>query len=353
MKYIRSNFLWMLIILILAFPLFTEAQNGAETNPLESVLIPVLIYHRVLPKVSSIYDFTPEQLEEHLQFLKDKGYTPITALQMIEMLEQPKQFPQKPVVLTFDDGHKSHYAKVFPLLKKYSYQATFFVYTDVIAEKSLKQLTWDELRTMRLDGMDIQSHTKSHPHLTQKLKNESKQAYLERINGEFQDSKLILERHLQHKVDLLAYPYGWFNKDIETMAVQSGYRGIFTVNWGANLPTEKPIRIKRRVMENSMSMGDLQTLLTACPLPMEIVHPEDADTFAQAPEIKFKITDSRIDTVEIKVRSFIDRITQDEDGFFAWSGLKELRPGYHMIVIKCFDKENQTFINSWGFDYQN
>lgn len=352
MKQARSTFFGMLILLMLASPLFTKAENQETNLPTEPVLIPILIYHRVLPKASNHYDYTPELLEEHLRFFKENGYTPITALDLLEMLEQPEQLPQRPVVLTFDDGHKSHYTEVFPLLKKYGYQATFFVYTNVIAEKSEKQLTWDDLRVMRQSGMDIESHTKSHPHLTQILKDESQQAYLKRLSLELQDSKLILEKHLQQKVDLLAYPYGWYNKTIETLAVQAGYRGIFTVNWGANLPTDNPLRIKRRVMENTMSREDLKTLLAASRRPIQIIYPEDAATFAEAPEIKFKITDSSTDTVEIKVRSVIDKISQNKEGFFTWPGLKELSPGYHMIVIKGFDKENQPFIHSWGFDYQ-
>ncbi len=353
MKQVRSIFFMILTLLIIASPLFTKAQGRVTELQAGSTLIPVLIYHRILPKALSIYDYTPELLEGHLRFFQENGYTPITALRMIEMMGQPEQLPEKPVILTFDDGHKSHYTEALPLLKKYGYQATFFVYTDVISEKSDKQLTWDELRVMRQNGMDIQSHTKSHPHLTQALKNESKEAYLKRLINEIQGSKLILEKHLQQKVDLLAYPYGWFNQAIETLAVQAGYQGIFTVNWGANLPTENPLRIKRRVMENSISKAELERLLSARPLPIEIIHPEDAATFSKVPEIKFKITDSKTATVEIKVRSSIGKISQNEEGFFTWQGLKELRPGYHMIVIKGFNKEDQPFIHSWGFDYQN
>ena len=287
-----------------------------------------------------------------MQYLKEHGYTPITALQMVEMLANSERLPKKPVVLTFDDGHKSHYTTVVPLLRKYGYRATFFVYTDVIAEKSEKQLTWDELRTMGREGMDIQSHTKSHPYLTRTKQNESHSAYHERLQNEIYGSKRILEEKLQLKVDLLAYPYGWFNRDIEAMAIKAGYQGIFTVNWGVNSDTENPFRIKRRVMENTMSSEDLNQVLTATRLPIEIIQPEDAARLGQAPVIKFKTTDPRIEKVEVKVRSVTGMITKGQDGFFTWSGLNKLVPGYYMIVIRGFDEANQPMINSWGFDYQ-
>ncbi|MGE5606091.1 MAG: polysaccharide deacetylase family protein [Bacteroidota bacterium] len=352
MKKVHTIFLGMLIFSVLASFLFTKAQELEMEAQMEPVPIPALTYHRIISKASSIYDYTPEQLEGHLQYLKEHGYTPITALEMVEMLANPGQLPEKPVVLTFDDGHKSHYTTVFPLLKKFGYRATFFVYTDVIAEKSEKQLTWDELRTMSREGMDIQSHTKSHPRLTQAKKNESQAVYLKRLQSEIQGSKGILEEKLEQEVDILAYPYGWFNQTIETMAVEAGYRGIFTVNWGVNSLTENPLRIKRRVMENTMGPEELNQILTAAPLPIEIIQPEDSARFGQAPVIKFKTADPRIDRVEIKVRSVIGQITKDQDGFFTWSGLERLFPGYHMIIIKGFDQENQPFINSWGFDYQ-
>lgn len=339
--------------LILATSLVSEAVYGEELKTQENTtLIPILIYHRILPKALSIYDYTPEKLEEQLRFFKENGYTPITALQMIEMMAQPEKLPPKPVVLTFDDGHKSHYTKVLPLLKKYGYKATFFIYTDVIAEKSVKQLTWDELRIMQHEGMDIESHTKSHPHLTRINKKESRQTYLERLRREFQYSKLVLENQLQCKVDLLAYPYGWFNKTIETLAIEAGYRGIFTVNWGNNLPTQNRFRIKRRIMENMMSQEDLKTILSVRPLPIEVIFPEDAGTIIQAPEIKFRLTNPQTDKVQIRVRSVIDKIFRDKSGLFTWSGLKKLGPGYHMIIIKGFDENNQPLIFSWGFDYQ-
>lgn len=354
MKKILSILLGILIPLVLVSFLFTKAQNWEAEAQSEPALIPVLTYHRIIPKASSIYDYTPEQLEGHLQYFKEHGYTPITALEMVEMLANPEQLPEKPVVLTFDDGHKSHYTTVFPLLKKYGYRATFFVYTDVIAEKSEKQLTWDELRTMGQQGMDIQSHTKSHPYLTQAKQNESQAAYLERLQREIHGSKVILEEKLKRKVELLAYPYGWFNQTIEALAVQAGYRGIFTVNWGVNSVTENPLRIRRRVMENTMSHEELKQILTAKPLPIEIIQPEDAARVRQAPVIKFRTTNLRIDRVEVKVRSVTGQITKDQDGFFTWSALKNLSPGYHMIIIKGFDfdQENQPLINSWGFDYQ-
>lgn len=351
---IRSIFLKILIILILAFPVLINPEIIAEPDgQVEPVLIPVLVYHRVIPKVSSIYDYTPEQLEEHLKYLSDHGYTPITALQMVDLMDNPEQFPPKPVVLTFDDGHKSHYTNVYPLLIKYGFKGTFFIYTNIIAAKSEKLLTWDELREMRQNGMDIQSHTKSHPFLTQTLKNETEAAYQKRLIREIQGSKQIIEEQLEQKVELLAYPYGWFNQAIENLAVQAGYRGLFTVNWGLNLPGDNCFRLKRRVMENNMTKEDFETILAARPLPVEIICPEDAGIITKAPEIKFKITDSQIDQVEIKVRSRVDKISRNQEDLFVWSGLQKLTPGYHMIVIKGYDQENRSYINSWGFDYRN
>lgn len=351
---IHSTFLKILIILILVLPVLINPEIIAEPDgPVEPVLIPVLVYHRVIPKVSSIYDYTPEQLEEHLKYLSDHGYTSITALQMVDLMDNPEQFSPKPVVLTFDDGHKSHYANVYPLLKKYGFKGTFFIYTDLIAAKSEKQLTWDELREMRQNGMDIQSHTKSHPFLTRTLKNETKAAYQKRLIREIQGSKQIIEEQLEQKVELLAYPYGWFNQDIENLAVQTGYRGIFTVNWGLNLPGDNCLRLKRRVMENNMTKEDFETILAARPLPVEIICPEDAGIITKAPEIKFKITDSQIEQVEIKVRSRVDKISRNQEDLFVWRGLQKLTPGYHMIIIKGYDQENRPYINSWGFDYRN
>ncbi|HEX3046334.1 MAG TPA: polysaccharide deacetylase family protein, partial [Bacillota bacterium] len=170
MKQLRSKSIIFFITLILGFSAWNwnlDAKISLKTeSQLKNIFIPMLCYHRVTPDVRSLYDLTPEMFESQLQFFKDEGYHPITGLQYIKLQKYPEYVPDKPVILTFDDGSIGHYQYVFPLLKKYGFLATFFVYPDVVFQNTEKLITWPELAEMAQAGMDIESHTMSHSYLT-------------------------------------------------------------------------------------------------------------------------------------------------------------------------------------------
>ena len=344
--------LWLGVILIVLLLPSLEAARSSTGQKRYQQLIPVLIYHRVINKPTSSYDLTPEQLEAQLQFLTKQGFQTITAAQYLEFQKDPAGFPSKPVILSFDDGHLSHYMQVFPLLKKYGFTATFFVYPQVVSNASNTQITWDELKEMAAAGMDIESHTMTHPFLTKKRLEEDHQAYLKRLDHELRDSRLLIEEKLGRRVMLLAYPYGWFNTIVEERAVQAGYTGIFTVNWGNNLVNENPLRVKRRVMESGIDLAELESILTARPLKIEIFNPGDASIKGAAPTILFKQLDGNLEAIDLRIRSYKLTLTPDKKGYFLFGGLTDLSPGYHMIIIKGYDVYNHFYLGSWGFDYQ-
>lgn len=96
----------------------------------EGYSVPVLMYHYVTDDVAPLgtqkaLAVSPETMEEYLRYLVDNGYDPI----WFEDLEHVDEY-DKPVILTFDDGHEDNYSELFPLLKKYNVKATFFVVTD-------------------------------------------------------------------------------------------------------------------------------------------------------------------------------------------------------------------------------
>ena len=126
---------------------------------------------------------TQAAFEEQMKFLKEKGYRVITLNQFIDFLEFKRPIPKKSVVITIDDGWRSTYEIAFPILKKYGYPATLFVYTDLIVG-SKKTLSWDLIQEMASQGLDIQGHTKTHRTLTIMDKKESFKEYFDAIDRE-------------------------------------------------------------------------------------------------------------------------------------------------------------------------
>jgi peptidoglycan/xylan/chitin deacetylase (PgdA/CDA1 family) len=348
---IRQKQLNLLLLMILMGILLVGRGVRAQKAGSREVFVPIVTYHRITEKPATEIDLTPKQLARQFRFFKGLGYQPITATQLLNYRDNPARFPSKPIVLTFDDGPLSNYTEVFPLLKKFGWRATFFVYPKVIANNSKTQLTWEQLREMAAAGMDIQSHTLSHPFLTS-INAAGKERYSKWLKRELRESKAIIEKRLNRKVDLLAYPYGWFNKYVEKRCRRYGYRAMFTINYGVNRITADRVRFDRLVICNNLSQSVVKSMLTAIPLELEIILPKSGETTLGLTELRFRLKDSRFKQVEVKFRRRRKIIRCDEKGIFTFKPLPRMPTGYQMVIVKAQDAKGLNYLGSWGFDYQ-
>jgi peptidoglycan/xylan/chitin deacetylase (PgdA/CDA1 family) len=193
---------------------------------------------------------TKSTFEEQMNFLKDRGYRVITLGQFFDFLEFKGQIPKKSVVITIDDGWRSTYDIAYPILKKYGYPATLFVYTDLIVG-SEKTLTWDLIQEMANNGMDIQCHTKTHRNLTKLEQKESFKYYFEAIEKELSVCRTMVKKKLNIDAKYLAYPYGDTTPLVNELLKKQGYQGAFTIKRGSN-----PFFIHNYRANRSMIYGD-------------------------------------------------------------------------------------------------
>jgi peptidoglycan/xylan/chitin deacetylase (PgdA/CDA1 family) len=179
-----------------------------------------MIYHSVRPyykgesNQQDVYDITPELFERELSLLQERGYTTISFEDLRAHFENKVQIPEKSIILSFDDGWKNQYLYAFPLLKKYSMRGTFFIFSGAVGSRDAF-MNWDEVREMHTAGMEIQSHTRTHPILTQETDLH--------IQKELGASKRKIETELHTSVTTLAYPFGMFNEHIVAETKHAGY----------------------------------------------------------------------------------------------------------------------------------
>ena len=169
----------------------------------------------------------PDMLERQILFLKANGYTPISLKELEQAARAGKSSIEKPVMLTFDDGYRDNYEKLFPLLKKYNVPALIFLITDRI--DSPGYLTWEQVKEMLASGLvDFGSHTCSHRRL-RSLSDEE-------IAEELTRSKRILEENLVVAVTAFCYPYGagGFDKRVRPQVAKAGYQFDFSTKKGIN-----------------------------------------------------------------------------------------------------------------------
>ncbi len=212
-------------------PLNQRNKGGVFENGVQQ--IPILCYHRFGNSCGSPLCVPAGIFERQMKYLKDNGYRVITPEQLLEFMEFRQQLPKKAVMITIDDGYRSVYNIAYPILKKYGFTATLFIYTDYVGVSS-KAITWDQLREIKANGFTIGSHTMHHSDLSKQGDNESNEAYIQRLRTELLNSKRIIDKKLNQDTFFFAYPFGRANHVAMNMARQAGYRLAATVNRGGN-----------------------------------------------------------------------------------------------------------------------
>jgi len=215
------------------------ADNGFQT-------VPILSYHRFSKKRSGKMIVTEANFEAQMKFLSRNGYHVITMNQLFDFLEFKSQIPDKSVVITIDDGWLSFKDIALPILKKYNFPATLFIYNDFIGSK--KAMSWEQLKMLASSMIDIQCHTQSHRNLGIIKKNESLTDYLKSLEQEIVLAKTVIKKKLGKNCRYFAYPYGATNQFVIKMLKEHGYRGALGVARKGNPFFINPYNIHRSMI---------------------------------------------------------------------------------------------------------
>ena len=231
-------------------PIKEENIGGLYQDGLQ--IVPILCYHRFAKTCKSNLCISEKTFAKQMEYLKKNGYHTIHLSDLMEFLNYKTAIPSKSVIITLDDGYQSIYEFAYPLLKRYGYTATLFIYTDFI-EASRNALTWNQLRKLKAAGFEIASHSISHADLTKKLPYENDQTYWSRITQEFINSKKIIDRELNQDTQFFAYPYGNYNQQILGLFSKAGYKLGLTIRNGGNSFFANPLTLKRsQILEENM-----------------------------------------------------------------------------------------------------
>ena len=232
-------------------PLKPRNYGGIGASGLQQ--IPILCYHRFGNHCESPLCVPDEIFDRQMKYLKDNGYRVIGPKDLLAFLQYRQQLPKKAVMITIDDGYESVYAVAYPILKKYGFSATLFIYTNYVGV-SKKALSWKQLRELKANGFTIGSHTIMHSDLSKQGENESEEAYLHRLRHEIFDSKKILDRQLDQDTFIFAYPFGRANQTAMQLCQDAGYQIAVTVKRGGNAFFANPRLLRRdQILKRDMA----------------------------------------------------------------------------------------------------
>jgi peptidoglycan/xylan/chitin deacetylase (PgdA/CDA1 family) len=228
----------------LVVPLKSPNPMGVRADEYQTV--PILSYHR-FGTGSGKMIVSPANFAAQLDYLARNDYRVIPLGQLVGYLAGKQALPQRAVVITIDDGYESTYRHAFPLLRKYGFPATVFVYTDFVG--SGEALSWAQLQELAASGLvEIQAHSKSHRNLIDRVAAETEQQYRQGLEQEAKAPRDILERRLAVQVRHYAFPFGDANDMVLDVLARQQYQLAVTVNPGGNPFFSQPLMLHRTMI---------------------------------------------------------------------------------------------------------
>ncbi|AHF06079.1 polysaccharide deacetylase family protein [Desulfitobacterium metallireducens] len=233
-----------------------ESQN-IEPNPIKPTSvklsafpaegIPVLMYHSISTIPGNNLGVPVEQFAEEMKWLKSQEYTTLSLEDFYQALVNNKPVPEKPILITFDDGYSDNYQSAWPILHENGFSATFFIITNSVGPD---MMTWEQLTELTNQGNSIASHTQTHPDLSI--------ISSQQLEKELVLSKKDLENHLGGNVEALCFPSSRYNTKTLEMMPRLGYKLGFTTNPGRVHLGDNPLTLKRIRIPGGMSLTSFQ-----------------------------------------------------------------------------------------------
>lgn len=241
--------LGMLFQNISAVPVFYAPSNGVK--------VPVIMYHSVLKDTarSGKYVVTPDTLTNDIKYLKSKGYTFVSAQELIDYSEHGTLLPEKPVLLTFDDGHYNFYGYVMPILEENGANAVVSVvgsYTDEFSESNIKNMSygyvrWSEVYDMFLSSrVEVGNHSydfhgsKNGREGSKRKRDESLDAYKQVFVSDTEKAQNRFMTKTGFTPVIYTYPLGAYSEETTEWLKEMGFKMSFSCTEGVNLVTRDP-----------------------------------------------------------------------------------------------------------------
>ena len=334
---------------------FDDLQYDSNTyfQSAPTIIIPILCYHRIGENNNNKMNIPINQFRSHLSLIKELGMTPITFDEWEAcVLHATNTLPQKPVMITFDDGWRSQYQNALPILNEFGYKATFYVYMSFL--NSGNAMNWTQLRELIKQGHTIGSHSYEHSRLNKRLPNESNLGYRNRLQLEIKDSKFELEKRLGVNIKHFCYPYGYYNNEVAKYLSDAGYVSAVTVNVDVNSKDSDAMKLSRFAVEPSITLKQVRDFLTSFPIDNLKINASDGEVYTNNfsqliiqldDELNKKITETKMKFawrwVACKHDKSERKITFD---------IKKLEPGYHSVQLHLWDNCSNYYIKAWSFE---
>ncbi len=199
--------------------------------------IPILMYHQVTPVPSESFakfTVTAKAFSTQMRWLAVARYTPLTVDQLLACWSGRRVLPERPVVITFDDGFRDCVDFALPALVRHGFPAVFYLVAGLVGRTSrwtlpicgvaFPLMDWATARSLLEAGMECGAHSMTHPPLAQRPPAS--------WHAELVESRRLLEDRLGREIRHLAYPFGSVDTGVRAVAEEAGYVSACTTEKG-------------------------------------------------------------------------------------------------------------------------
>ncbi len=270
---------------IFSFMLLIAAAVMLVPNETADIVsLPILMYHHIDEYGDDSVTISESLFEEQLEYLYENGYNTVSLDQLVGFVENGTPLPERPVMITFDDGYESNYTIAFELLRKYGFCASIFVVASEVGETpgSLRHFDWNEAREMVSSGhIQIASHTydmhmsspRCHNEFGDSLyrpdavrrNGESRISYNNSFIADYIKCQTLIFQNLGYFPTAFAYPHGRYSDDTESLLKLLGAKITLTTDTGINIirrgEPESLRLLKRFNINQQIGISELGILL--------------------------------------------------------------------------------------------
>ncbi len=262
---------------VLLLPLLLSAALCLPCAAADGVPVPILMYHEVKDDRPGKDAIQPWELENDLRWLAENGYTAVTMAELVAYVYGGAPLPERPVVLSFDDGYLNNYVNVLPLLRHYRAKIVLSLLgknTDDFTEHPSSSLdyahvTWTQLNEMLDSGLvEVQNHSYNlHGFTSRRIgcrqrPGESDAAYERLLTEDVEKLQDELFLRTGRVPQTFAYPYGAYSDLADAVLRELGFRATLTCDFGVNMLTDDPdclFRLKRICRAHGHGAAELLT----------------------------------------------------------------------------------------------
>lgn len=227
---------------------------------------PILMYHSISDnprRAFRRFTISPAVFAEQMAYLYENGYRPLTISDLVDAAQAGTALPEKPVLLTFDDGFADFFTECLPILLRYQFTATLYLVTAYMGQTSRwlereneadrPMLTWEQIRHIAASGIECGSHTHTHPRLDELSAGQ--------VRDEITASKELLDSYLPSPVRSICYPYGCYSDAVQQTVRQAGYTSACAVKYDLSSLQDDIFALSRLSIRPEMSSGQLAALM--------------------------------------------------------------------------------------------